>query len=260
MVQVFGANSSLGRGSSLPLVIRNLLNPLADLYLMVSRFGSMYPLIFAIVIVYFVFNFRKYAYLLFVLLSPIFMLLINERAAHYLLITMPVCYISLGFVVKAFKKRSLGSLGFWLKRAVVSILVFFFLFNFCADLKFAFNKPSFLVDESYYRNALERYTESDARIVADHSLLLSITEGRKIFSPALLVWDKWQSLYAYEEIVARINPDYIILTAQMRDWIDPSNTQYRLFQELLKQNFVLKKKVSDPRYGELWIYQRKFKV
>ncbi|MFH1045782.1 MAG: glycosyltransferase family 39 protein [Candidatus Omnitrophota bacterium] len=253
--QIF-INSSAQEGFSLPFLVKKLLNPLADLYLMLSEFGSIYPLILAATLVFLAFNLKKFRYLFLVLITPLFMLIINERAPHYLLITMPLCYISFGFVLQYIRQSSVKLFLRSRIRLVGALLGIFFLGNVLLGLNTALAKPPLAMDRQYYQQVFEKYTEENSHIVTDASLLLSATGGRKIYNLALLTWERWRKVFTYEDIVAKIDPDYIILTESMLKRSAQEDKQNKLFQELLGQEFKMEQELVHPQYGTLWIYRR----
>lgn len=56
--------------------------------------------------------------------------------------------------------------------------------------------------------------------------------------------------------MAKIDPDYIILTESMLKRSAQEDKQNKLFQELLGQEFKMEQELVHPQYGTLWIYRR----
>lgn len=248
--------SSAAEGNSVSFLIKKLLNPIADLYLITFRWYSAFSIIFCCTMIYFLFNFKKHSYFFCVLIVPFIMMVVNRRASNYLLLTMPVCYVAFGHVLVDLnhKKRYITLLK--AQKIFIVVLLFVMIVGLKKDLTSVLKKPSLVMDISYYKKILEDNTEKNAIIVTDPALTLSSSEGRKIITVGTLIWDRWRMVYPYDEIFRILDPDYVLLTERKKKWGEQDHPQTVAFQKLLTNEFFLDKTISHDIYGKLWLYKR----
>lgn len=248
----------ISRSSSYNLYwLKKLLNPIADFYLIFFRHYSIYPFLFLISVIV-LWKYRgKYLPLILLLIVPCIMMIGNMRAAHYLLITIGVCYLSFGFALQELMSNKRWESLFMRNRKIIyTIVSIIFILNMSFNTLLTFRKPDFIPDMVYYRKVLTENTEKSSRIVGDAGLFLAMSEGRKFFTVVPLIWDRWRLMYKYDEIFNILNPDYIVLTDRIKTWVELKHPQGKAFQDLLKQKFSLIKEIHDIKHGGLWIYKR----
>lgn len=239
------------------LYLKKALNPVADLYLMLFRHQSFYPIALLVAGWGFLQAPRRWGCWLVLFTVALGMMVFTQRAARYLLITFPLCALGVAQAIHWWRMAPGAS---WLTRRVliggITIFGLWGLLNLGAITRFALAEPGLPLDVPYYREVFERYTPSDARIVTDSALVLSRSERRTIISVGTLILEHFRPHYTYGEIVSILDPDFIILTERKKQWGDQDHPQTVLFKELLQREFSEPIHVSDGYHSDLWIYKR----
>ncbi len=229
--QLIGLTSSVD-GYSLPQIIRKLLNPLADFYLTLFRQHSAYAIITLLVLVYFLFNLRKHIYPFLLLAASIVMMFFNQRAPHYFIIIMPVCYILFGYALKDFLEEN--KLKLWQKKFIYISLVFIICTGLVSVLFLVFKKSDIKLDSQYFSQVIEKNTLDSSRIATDPVFVLANHGNRQIVQAGLLIWKWFRKPYKnYDEVVSKaVNADYVVLTQRQKNGANCPLTKVLSFRSI----------------------------
>lgn len=253
-IQVLGQSSSV-EGYAVSQIIRKLLNPLADLYLVTFRYYSSYSIIVVLVLIYFLFNLKKYFYPFLLISASILMMFFNHRAAHYFVITLPICYILFGFCLEEILSRK--HLKPAIKAAAYILLISAVTIGIFNDARLAFKESDIKLDSKYYGDVIRRYTEEGSCVAVDPVFALSDYGNRKLVQAGLLIWEGFRKSYKnYNEVVEKVaGADYLILTERQKKWGELPVEQSVEFQKYIKERCLLTATVDDGIHGRIWIYK-----
>lgn len=256
--QIIGQTASIN-GYSLPQIIRKLLSPLADLYLVLFRHYSPFTIITLLVLIYFLSNLKKYLYPFLLLVTSIAMMFFNQRAAHYYIIIMPTCYILFGYVLKDFLAERHLKLS--LRRLIYVSLVLTIFIGISNVSRLIFKESDLKLDSQYFSYIIKQYTEDGSRIATDPVFVLSDHGNRDIVQAGLLIWKWFRKPYKnYDEMIFKVvDADYIILTERQKRWGELPIDQSIEFQKYLKEGCTLLNVVDDKIHGPIWIYKSNHK-
>ena len=235
---------------------RRFLNPVADLYLLLFRHYSPYPLLLLVVCVVLGFRWRRYAAFLLMILIPLGMLVLNLRAAHYLVPTMPLGYLGLGYALREKGLLPLTSKAQHPSRSLFAVVAGVVMVGMVFHGVRSLRSPTLKIDLPYYRTIFETYTEPGSVIATDLALIFSATEGRVLLSTGPFIWEGFRRHFTYEEIVETLNPDYIVMTERNRAKAFSLHPQARAFQQYLARTFELQELLHHPDNGRLWVYRQ----
>lgn len=257
--QLIGLTSSVD-GYSLPQIIRKLLNPLADFYLTLFRQHSPYAIITLLVLIYSLFNLKKYIYPFLLLAASMLMMFFNQRAAHYYLIIMPTCYILFGYILKDFLTNE--SLKISYRKFIYASLIVVICAGLVNVLFLTFKKSDIKLDAQYFSCVIKQNTQDGSRIATDPVFVLAEHGNRQIVQAGLLIWKGFRKPYKdYDEVVSKVvDADYVVLTQRQKKWGELPIEQSVEFQKYLKERCALLNVVNDNFHEPIWIYKSNHKI
>lgn len=231
--------------------IRALLNPVADYAILFSHYSFFSIVLFFSALFSFIKKTKMTSYLPF-FIAPHLFLIFSMRGSHYLI---PLYGIGILFFADAFHILTQK----FEKKTCFFLTIIIGILAIASFSHFAYNltKDRVGYSEKKYAEIVENKIPSNSRILTSELLWPYLKDYGTIISITPLIWMKWRDVYAFDEIYKILNPDYILITWKINEYISSGHSQNESLKELLANEFKMIDKSENDNLVYYRIYERK---